>query len=56
MQKLTITVKELAKLMNISLPTAYSLTERAGFPLIRVGRKKLIPLAALQEWLNTQAA
>ena len=34
--KLTLTVKEFAAQMQISMPTAYDLTERAGFPVIRV--------------------
>jgi len=36
MEKLTLTVKEMAEMLGISLPTAYELTEREGFPLLRV--------------------
>lgn len=53
--KLTLTVKEFAKQMQISMPTAYAMTEQAGFPLLRVGKKKLIPVASLERWLNEQA-
>lgn len=54
-EKLVLTVKEFADLMQISMPTAYNMTEREGFPLIRIGRKKLIPIAKLNEWLSQQA-
>lgn len=30
--KLTLTVKEMAALLQVSLPTAYQMTERADFP------------------------
>lgn len=53
--KLTLTVKELAAQLQISMPTAYDLTERAGFPVIRVGVKKLIPVEPLKAWLAQES-
>jgi len=55
MNRVTMTVKELALAMNISLPKAYELTEREDFPLIRIGRKKLVPIDAFYEWLSRVA-
>ena len=52
---LVITVKELKERLRISLPTAYAMTELPGFPVLRVGRKKLIPLADLERWLSREA-
>lgn len=39
---------------SVSLPTLYDWTEQEGFPLIRVGRKKLIPVEAFLKWLDSQ--
>lgn len=56
MEKRTvITVRELAHVWNLSMPTAYALTEREGFPVVRVGRKKLIPVAELEKWLAEES-
>lgn len=54
MEKLTITVAQMADLIGVSLPTAYSLTNKQGFPLLQIGRKKLIPVQAFEQWLQAQ--
>lgn len=54
MQKATFTVKELSQYMGVSLALAYELTEREGFPLLRMGRKKVIPIEQLNRWMNEQ--
>ncbi len=51
---LTLTVKQLASRMQVSMPTAYAMTEWTGFPVLRVGKKKLVRLAALERWLVEQ--
>ncbi len=51
MEKITISVQELAEQMGISLPKAYELTRTVGFPVIRVGTRVLIPLAEFRRWL-----
>ena len=54
--RLAINVKEMADMLNISIPTAYQLTERDDFPCVRVSEKrKIIPLKGLQTWLDKQA-
>ena len=53
---MVITVKEFADRMKISMPTAYAFTEQEGFPVTRVGRKKLIPVKELETWLSKEAA
>lgn len=55
-EKLTLTVAETAELIGISLPIAYELTHRQGFPVVHVGRRLLIPREALSRWLEAQAA
>lgn len=50
-EKTILTVRELAAVLRVSLPTAYQITERPGFPLIRIGRRKLVYRSALEAWL-----
>ena len=52
MKKLTMTVKEMGQQLGISLPKAYELTHIEGFPVINVGRKKIILTDKFLEWLD----
>lgn len=54
-KNIAITVRDLADMLHISMPTAYAITEKQGFPVVRVGRKKIIPLAELEKWLSEEA-
>lgn len=51
--KKTCSVKELAKMLGISENKAYKLTRIEGFPVIKVGRNKLVVLARLDEFLDS---
>ena len=51
MEKTTMSVKELANNLGISLPKAYQLVKQPGFPVIHVGARILIPVDAFQEWM-----
>lgn len=55
MEKSVISVAELASELGISRPTAYDLVRSDGFPHIRIGRRILVPTAALRDWLARQA-
>lgn len=55
-QKLTYTAKEAAQAANVSMPTFYGWTKIAGFPVVRVGRKVVVPIDAFKRWLEEQAA
>ena len=52
---MTMTVREMSEHMRISLPKAYELTEVEGFPVIHVGRKKVIPMEAFKRWLDEES-
>ena len=54
-EKLAYSVKELPEVLGISRPTAYELVHRSDFPTISVGKRILIPKAALDRWLMGQA-
>ena len=52
----TLTVPEAAKLIGISVPKMYEVTEMSSFnALIRIGKRKLILRTKLTEWLESQA-
>ena len=53
---LTLTVKDMADLLRISMPKAYELTRMPGFPIIRIGRKVLVNRDMLMDWMARQAA
>ena len=56
MEKTTMSVRELAERMGISLPMAYDLTRRADFPSSRVGARLLIPVEAFHTWLTKESS
>ena len=56
MEKITMSVQELSGYMGISLPKAYELTKREGFPVVRVGTRILVPVDSFKSWLNANAA
>ncbi|HEX3037796.1 MAG TPA: excisionase family DNA-binding protein [Oscillospiraceae bacterium] len=55
MEKMTISVQELSERLGISLPKAYELTKSAGFPVLRVGTRVLIPVEELKAWIAENA-
>ena len=52
---LMLTVKEFRQRMKISEPTALKMIHQPGFPMIRAGKKILIPVVQLERWLEEQA-
>ena len=56
MEKSTISVQELSAMLGISLPKAYELVKKPGFPVIRIGTRYLIPVEAFKEWLTINSA
>lgn len=54
MDKVTMTVAELAQAMGVSVPKAYALVHSDGFPSVSVGRRVLIPVEAFRAWIAAQ--
>ena len=54
-EKLTLNVSEMAEQLGISKPKAYELVKRDSFPSIILGKRIIIPVTALLEWLNSEA-
>ncbi|MDQ3462989.1 MAG: helix-turn-helix domain-containing protein [Actinomycetota bacterium] len=54
--RVTITVEEAAALLGIGRSAAYEAARRGQLPTRRVGRRLLVPLPALLEWLGAHRA
>ena len=48
-------MKEAAQAANVSIPTLYAWAKTAGFPVVKVGRKLVVPIDAFRHWLEEQA-
>ena len=55
MDKVTMSVQEMAMQMGISLSKAYALTREADFPIVRVGKRVLVPVSECKVWLSARA-
>ena len=55
-QRLAVSIDEAAHLLSISRPVAYDLTKRSDFPSFRIGKRVLVNVRALQDWLDEQVA
>ena len=51
--RLVFTVEEAAQLLGISRSFAYEAVQRGEIPSMRIGRRILVPKAALQRFLET---
>jgi len=50
--KLTLTAREAAATLGVSMPTFYQLVSSDGFPALRVGRKILVSEEGLKRWIE----
>ena len=48
----TITIEETAKLLGLGRTAAYEAARRGEFPTRRLGRRLVVPVPALLEWLG----
>ncbi len=51
-EKLTLNLEEAGKLLGISRQTVYLLSRREDFPVLRIGRRILIPRKQLEAWME----
>lgn len=54
-EKLNYTREEAERAACVSAPTFRQWTRTPGFPIIRVGKKILVPIEPFKEWLAEQA-
>jgi excisionase family DNA binding protein len=55
-ERRVVTVNEAALMLRISRGAAYEAAKRKELPTIRIGRRLLVPLAALERMLAGNAA
>jgi excisionase family DNA binding protein len=51
-ERLTVSVPEAARLLGVSRMTAYSAVREGTIPSLRIGRRVLVPRAALDQLLG----
>jgi excisionase family DNA binding protein len=50
--RVTLTVEEAAALLGLGRTSAYEAARRGDFPTRRLGRRVVVPVPALREWLG----
>lgn len=50
-KKLTLSIPEVAKLLSIGRNSAYEAARRGELPIVIIGRRILVPIAALERML-----
>jgi len=55
MEKLTISVTEAGQILGISRTAAYEAARNGQIPTVRIGRRLLVPVAALERLLAVRA-
>lgn len=51
-QKLTYTIPQVSEILNISVSQAYKLANMNAFPTIRLGKRVLVSVKKLEEFIN----
>jgi excisionase family DNA binding protein len=46
-----LTIEEAGILLNVSRPTAYNLAKNGSIPVLKLGRKLMVPKSALERML-----
>ena len=54
--KRALSVTEMAETLGISRTTAYELVNREDFPSMRIGQRIIVPVDALDRWLERGVA
>jgi excisionase family DNA binding protein len=54
-ERQTLKIEEAAKILGISRNTAYEAVKSGQVPIIKIGRRLLVPRAALERMLETAA-
>lgn len=50
--RLGISIEQFAEAVGISRTSAYAAAQRGEFPVRRVGRRLIVPVAAVERWLS----
>lgn len=55
MKPLAVSAVEAARLLGVSKPTVYELMNQSDFPSFKLGRRTLISVDGLRDWVRAQA-
>jgi excisionase family DNA binding protein len=55
-ERLTLNIEEVAKLLGLGRTTTYELARAGRIPSMRLGRRLLVPRAALVRFLDAQSS
>ncbi len=50
----TLNVKQLADYLGIGMNTAYQLVKMQGFPALKLGKRIIIPIDSLEDWVKKE--
>ncbi|SFX65913.1 transcriptional regulator, AlpA family [Thermoactinomyces sp. DSM 45891] len=51
----TYNAKEVAKILGISRSMTYELLRNPNFPVLHIGKRKVVPKHKLEQWIDQQA-
>lgn len=54
-KQILITQKEASALLGVSMPTYYKIIKNPDFPLISIGRRRMVHKGEMEEWLKSMA-
>ena len=54
-EKLTYSVQEAADVLGVSSANMYQIIKMEGFPVVVIGKRRLIPKKALERWVEEMA-
>jgi excisionase family DNA binding protein len=52
----TLTIEEVGEILGLSRPSAYAAANRGDLPVVRVGRRLIVPRHALEKMLDGRGA
>lgn len=50
----TLNVRQLANYFGIGLNSAYELVKMQGFPALKLGKRIVVPIDLLENWIKSQ--
>ncbi|MDR2666844.1 MAG: helix-turn-helix domain-containing protein [Holosporales bacterium] len=51
-EKMLLTIAETCTALGVSRKTAYDLANSEGFPVVRIGKRKLVSKIGLEQWVE----
>ena len=52
---LFLNAKLISQVLGVSISTAYELMKESGFPMLRVGRRMVVPKEKFAQWVDAQS-